>query len=156
MKIKKINFDQELEVTIKKVRLPLKPKSLFEKGECDYIANHSFLYRGAEYRGLYGSFFYEGVENMVECEDLENAESPYFGNPYEANGLIDLIPVIEVKESLEVETMYLIHEIPFIATTKHTLVCLTRVSWYFIGEDDVDWDNANAVIEENFEAIANW
>ena len=42
MKIKKINFDLELEVTIKKVRLPMGPEE-------DYIREHSYLYyRGRE------------------------------------------------------------------------------------------------------------
>ena len=133
MKIKKINFDQELEVTIKKVRLPMGPEE-------DYIREHSYLYRNDQGDG-FGECFY------VQSSD---EESICYTGGIGHNGATDLIPVIEVEENLEVETVYLTHGIPFVAITEHNLLCLSRtgfsVSRYY-DCDDLKYDLGE---------VANW
>ena len=133
MKIKKINFDQELEVTIKKVRLPMGPEE-------DYIREHSYLY----YRGRevgYGYCFY--VQSSFE-------EGICYTGGIGHDGHTDLIPVIEVEENLEVEAVYLTHGIPFVAITEHNLLCLSRtgfsVSHYYDCDD----------LKRDLDEVANW
>ena len=133
MKIKKINFDLELEVTIKKVRLPMGP-------EKDYIREHSYLYYMDREVG-YGYCFY--VQSSYE-------EGICYTGGIGHDGHTDLIPVIEVEENLEVETVYLTHGIPFVAITEHNLLCLSRTSFGLAGRYGYDCS------KYDLDDVANW
>lgn len=133
MKIKKINFDLELEVTIKKVRLPMGPEE-------DYIREHSYLYRNDQGDG-FGECFY------VQSSD---EESICYTGGIGHDARTDLIPVIEVEENLEVETVYLTHGIPFVAITEHNLLCLSRTSFGLAGRYGYDCS------KYDLGEVANW
>lgn len=135
MKIKKINFDQELEVTIKKVRLPMGP-------EITYICEHSYLYYRGREAGL-GYCFY------VQDSDSDEESICYTGG-IGHDARTDLIPVIEVEENLEVETVYLTHGIPFVAITEHNLLCLSRTSFGLAGRYGYDCS------KHDLDEVANW
>lgn len=133
MKIKKINFDQELEVTIKKVRLPTGPEE-------DYIREHSYLYLKGREVGLGYCFYVQSSDEESVC---------YTGG-IGHDGRTDLIPVIEVEESLEVETVYLTHGIPFVAIIEYNLLCLSRTSFSLAECYSYDW------LKSDLDEVASW
>lgn len=53
------------------------------------------------------------------------------GNPYDCDGMVDLIPVIETKDALEEESIYISsNNVPLKAVTDNELICLTRINYF--------------------------
>ena len=155
MEIKKINQDVEIDVTIKKVRLPSLAKKIEELNECEYIDFYSFSYgRG----GLFHAFFKEFTKDEEKMfSSYDDKYQPAHGNELDCNGVIDIIPIIEVEENLEVGAIYLAHNIPFIAATKNKLVCLTRTDYWMVAEDEnLDLDEVCDYLDNAFNQISNW
>ena len=132
MKIKKINQDLEINITVKKVRLPSLTERIENSDECKYIDVHSFSYGGNR---LYHAFFKEFIrDEEMFAESFEDKYYPIYGNEYDCNGVVDLIPIIETEDNLDVGTLYLANNIPFIAATENKLICLTRINYYMVSD----------------------
>lgn len=155
MHIRKINQNEELEVTVEKVRLPSLDVTITGRNECKYIDRYSFSNGNGD---LYMAFFKEFVRNKKEFYSSTDAKyQPVFGNEYNCNGVIDLIPVIEIKETLEVDSIYITNNIPFIAATENKLVCLTRVNCFMVGENcQIGFKEACDYIDYELDIISHW
>lgn len=152
MKIKKINNDVEINVAIKKVRLPDLNERAGNRDECAFIDDNSFEYNNGR---LYHAFFKEFIRDE-EKFGMNDEYYPVYGNENDCSGVIDLIPVIEVEGSLEVGAVYIAHNIPFIASSENKLICLTRKSFYMVGYDSLDLDIACDFLDEELGEIQNW
>ena len=154
MKIKKINQELEIEVSVKNVRLPRKEEKVGWMDECEYIGLHSFSYADCS---LSYSFFTDFQSDDEFNDDTEYELDPIYGNQYDCGGIIDIIPVIETEDNLETGTIYLSNNIPFIAASENRLICLTRID-YFIdgGFERIDYDAVGEHIEEKLACIQNW
>ena len=139
MKIKKINQEIELNINVKKVRLPSLKENIGGMDECEFINIYSFIYSNDR---LYPSFF----KDFVRDEDMfynstEDEYQPIYGNQCDCGGVIDLIPVVETEDSLETGTIYISNNIPFIAVSENKLICLTRINYFIDGDfEGIDFD----------------
>ena len=153
MKIKKINTNEELDVTVKEVRLPSLNERVENLDECDYIISNSYSYCN-------GRLYYAIFKDFIRDEDnfeMDEESSPLYGNEYDTGGYIDLIPVIEVEEELEQSTVYLANNIPFVAASKNKLICLTRTCYYMAGENCcMDYSMACNFLDRELDYIKNW
>lgn len=131
MLIKSINENIDINISIKKIRLP-KDKGDFN--ECEFIDLNSYLYNGDF---LYHCFFKEFKRNKNKFyNDLDDNYLPYHQNEYDCRGIVDLIPVIETKESLAKDKLYLIKNIPFKAVEDNVLICMTRINYWMAALDE--------------------
>ena len=154
MRIEKINSYEEIDVTIKDVRLPSLTKPNGRLDECEYIISTSYLFGNGN---LNFAIFKDFEDDEDEFQnDMEH--SPIYGNEYDTNGLIDLIPVIEIEEDfLEVDTLYLVNNIPFIAANKNKLICLGRTSFYTMSDiESLDYGRVCLFVNVNLRAIWDW
>lgn len=158
MKIKKINQDLEINITVKKVRLPSLTERIENSDECKYIDVHSFSYGGDR---LHHAFFKEFIrdEEML-AESFEDKYYPIYGNEYDCNGVVDLIPIIETEDNLDVGTLYLANNIPFIAATENKLICLTRINYYMVSDiafgEGLSFGKVCDFIDRELERVSKW
>ena len=93
MKIKKINSDEVLDVTIKEVRLP-------NLDECYFIDRHSLSYGRDGI--LYHAFFKEFIRDEEKFyESCDEEYQPVYGDLMDCGGIYDFIPVIEIEEKMQ-------------------------------------------------------
>lgn len=150
MKIKKINSDEVLDVTIKEVRLPT-----FD--EC-WIIDHyslSYGYNRVLDHALFKEFYRE--EKSFYHPSFEEFE-PVYGQLMDCGGIYDFIPVIEIEEKLEEDMIYAIHGVPFIAYSERKLICLTRTNYYIGGPlvEDLKYEAVCEFIDNEIKEIYNW
>lgn len=158
MKIKKINQDLEINITVKKVRLPSLTERIENSDECKYIDVHSFSYGGDR---LYHAFFKEFIrDEEMFAESFEDKYYPIYGNEYDCNGVVDLIPIIETEDNLDVGTLYLANNIPFIAATENKLICLTRINYYMVSDiafgEGLSFEKACDFLDRELERVSKW
>ena len=150
MKIKKINSDDVLDVSIKEVRLP-------NLDECYFIDRHSLSYGrdGILYHAFFKEFIRDEEKFYESCDD---EYQPVYGELMDCGGIYDFIPVIEIEEKLEESKIYEIHGVPFIAKSESKLICLTRTNYYIVGPliEDFEFDTACEFIDEEIKEIYNW
>ncbi len=150
MKIKKINSDEVLDVTIKEVRLPTFDECwIIDKYSLSYGYNHV----------LYHAFFKEFIRDEEKFyESCDDEYQPVYGDLMDCGGIYDFIPVIEIEEKLEENMIYVIHGVPFIAYSENKLICLTRTNYYIVGPliEDFEFDTACEFIDEEIKEIYNW
>lgn len=155
MKIKKINQESELNISVKKVRLPSLKENVGEIDECEYIDTHSFSYSNDR---LYHSFFKDFLRDEDKFyNSLEDEYQPIYANQYDCGGVIDLIPVVETEDNLETGTIYISNNIPFIAVSENKLICLSRIN-YFIdgGFEGIDFNELCDYIDKELASVSNW
>jgi len=163
MKIKKVNQESELNISVKKVRLPSLKDNVGGMCECEYIDIHSFSYsNGTLHHSFFKDFlrdkdkFYKAIED--EYQPIYGDQSIYSSQGY-CDGVIDLIPVVETEDNLETETIYISNNIPFIAVSENKLICLSRIN-YFI-DDFIDSEDFDALCDyidkelETFQMVIN-
>lgn len=155
MKIKKINHEPELNISVKKVRLPSLKENIGGMDECEFINIYSFSYFNDR---LYHSFF----KDFIRDEDMfynstEDKYQPIYGNQFDCCGVIDLIPVVETEDSLEAGTIYISNNIPFIAVSENKLICLSRIN-YFVddGFEGIDFNELCDYIDQELGSVSNW
>ncbi len=158
MKIKKINQDLEINITVKKVRLPSLTERIESSDECKYIDVHSFSYGGDR---LYHAFFKEFIrDEEMFAESFEDKYHPIYGNEYDCNGVVDLIPIIETEDNLDVGILYLANNIPFIAATENKLICLTRINYYMVSDiafgEGLSFEKACDFLDRELERVSKW
>lgn len=160
MKIKKINQDSEINITVKKVRLPSLTERIGSIDECEYIDVHSFSYGGDR---LFHAYFKDFIrDEEMYMESIEDEYQPIYGNEYDCNGVIDLIPIIETEDNLDVGTLYLANDIPFIAATENKLICLTRINYYMVSDiaitlgECLPYKEVCDFLDTELEQVSNW